>query len=328
MPNAYFYKMRLFEEVLVRRNGEQDTLQYNYFPKEELETRIKRIVTRRDDNSCIAVDDAPAWVVVEILSYNRIENFGIEAAPECGLTDADYIFGRIGKKKDITNYQKRNRMTMQAEDIAIDPDQDFEVHTYFYLFFDNAIIVYLGAQSAPGITKLNDMFSRHNVNETFKTEIVPVTAEDMIQILEHKDIVSSFEITVSIPSDQILTIDNLNLGETIYDAIRENVNTSITITFTAERRNQNLFRERNNIGQVIERLTSRINGRINKMRFKAKNHNERTHEYDIIEKRFTKNISFNYENDVEGRNRRIEIERTLIQLYVDNRTDIIRYCRD
>ena len=327
MPNVYFYKMRLFQVEQIHRPDEQDTVQHNYCPSEELAERIKRIIQARDQNNCIPIDDAPDWVVVEVLKYGRMEHFGDEAAPECLLPQADYVFGRIGKKKDITNVQMRNRNTNASSEIERGEGDDLEIHTYFYIFFDNAIVVYLGAQYAPGITRLNDMFSRFHLGQNLRTEVIPVTAEDMIHIIEHKDIVNSFELTVTLPSDEVLTIDRINLGEDVYDNLRDQVNTTLTVTFTAERRNSDVFREHRLIGQVIEHLNGLVNGRLDRFRFKAKNQGEKLQEYDIIEKKFTKNVLFRYRTE-EGGLRRQEIENELFGIYRTNRTDIMRYCRD
>lgn len=329
MATVYFYKCRLFEEHIITSKTSDDILRREYKTKEKLEELFKAIITNKgkvlheNNNKCVPIDDAPDWVLMEILNIGNTEN----TITECGLEDADYIFGRIGKKKDITNVQKRNRYTYEPEDIEKDPEQDIEVYTYFYIFFKTSVIVYLGAKSAPGIKKIDDMFKRYYKETNLRTETVPVTAEDMVEILVHKDIVNSFEIATTLPSDEVLNIDNLGLDESLFDKLRDEKNMKITVSIFADGRNKNIFKQNSLIKDTVSSLLNRTNGNKSKFRFKAKNNNEKIQEYDIIEKSFTKSITFQYRTD-EGENRRKEIEKKLYELYSENSADIVRYCRD
>lgn len=59
---------------------------------------FKNILKRRDANNCISIDEASDWVILEVIRFDKSANFDIENPIECKLEDADYIFGRIGKK--------------------------------------------------------------------------------------------------------------------------------------------------------------------------------------------------------------------------------------
>lgn len=335
MSTVYFYKLRLFEEQLIRANEEvsQDVCKRYYKSNVELEKLFKNliknngIILQQNGNICIPVEDAPNWIVVEILKFDKIQNFDSVNPVPCDIEHADYIFGRIGRKKDITNVQKRNRYTFEPEDIERDPDQDIEVHTYFYLFFETSVIVYLGSQAAPGIRKINDMFERYYKNTNLRTEVVPITVEDMLKIIAHKDIISSFEITTTLPSDEVLNIDNLGLNESIFDKLRNEKNIKITISISADGRNKNLFKQNSFVYDVAHSLLEGVLGEKRKLKFRAKNINEYMQEYDVIEKMFTKSVQFTYRAD-EGERRRKEIEEKLFKLYFENRNDIIKFCRD
>ncbi|AEE95303.1 hypothetical protein [Mahella australiensis] len=332
MSVVYFYKLRLFEEQLVKEETSQDKYTRNYKSNQEAEKLFKGIILNNSTmtlnrNKCIPIEDAPDWILTEILNFNKCKNFDNVNLTQCDIMDAEYIFGRIGKKKDITNVQKRNRYTFEPEDIEKDPDQDIEIYTYFYLFFDTSIIVYLGAQAAPSIKKIEDMVKRYYNSINLRAEVVPVTAEDMIEILVHKDIVNSFEVTTTLPSDEILNVDAIGLSESLFDKLRDEKNMKITVSISADGRNKNLFKNKNYIRDIVNCLIGGRVGKTRRLKFKAKNSNEHIQEYDIIDKMFTKSVQFTYKAD-EGEKRRKEIEETLFRLYYENRDDIIRYCRD
>lgn len=322
MANVYFYKIRVHEEKY-DSSGKQDLVK-KYKSQEEFVKMFKDILEKRDANNCISINDAPEWVVLEVLNYDKSVNFQVESPVKCELKDSDYVFARIGRKKDITNVQIRDRITHKPEQIKKGEQQDLEIYTYFYLFFDTSIIVYLGAQAAPGISKIADMVNRYYKCSNLSAQIIPVTADDMIEILKNKDIVNSIEIISTLPSDEVINIDNLGLNEDTFDDMRDIKNMKITVSIAAKHRNENLFKNKNLIRSVTDKILGK---KPSKLRFKAKNSGEHTQTYDIIEKLFTRSVHFKYTAN-EGLNRQKEIETTLFRLYNENRNDILKYSRE
>ncbi len=325
MANIYFYKTRMYEEVDGNNKNNQGLTQKKYKSQEDFVKEFKNILSMRDKNNCLDIDKSPDWVILESIRIDKSINFNLKFPRKCKLEDANYIFGRIGKKKDITNVQLRDRVTHKSTQIQKNSDQDLEIYTYFYLFFDTSIIVYLGAQSAPGIYKIGDMFDNYHKNTNLKMEISPVTADNMLEILKHKDIVNSMEITSTLPSDAVIDIDSLvGLSEDDFDNMRDSKNVKMTVSITAGHRNKNLFSKKELIKKVANKI---LNKNPSKLSFKAKNNDEHIQSYDVIEKMFTRSVQFKY-NTSEGEERKKEIEETLLKLYNENRSDIIKYCRD
>lgn len=315
MANIYFYKIRMYEEI--KKNNK-------YKSKEDFVKAFKNILATRDKNNCLNINKAPDWVILESLKIDKAINLNLKFPQKCKLDDADYIFGRIGRKKDITNVQLRNRITNESNEIKRNSNEDLEIYTYFYLFFDTSIIVYLGAQSAPGIHKIEEMFNNYYTLNNLKVEINPVTADNMIEILKHKDIVNTMEIISTLPSDEVINIDSLGLSEDDFDNMRDSKNVKITISITAGHRNKNLFNNNELISTIANKI---LRKNPSKLRFKAKNNDEHTQPYDVIEKLFTRSAQFKYRSN-EGEERKKEIEETLFRIYKESKEDIVRYCRD
>ena len=252
MPNLHFYKAIYKEDNKVLTTDELKESLWHVL------NNNKTIKLSGEEEEGIMLD------ILQIATYDK-------PTIDIDIERSDFIFGCLGKEKDITNIQKRNKKDYTYKDIERTESEYVEIFTYFYLFFDNNIIIYLKTSSAPKIEELEGIFQ----NEDNKNlEIIPIVTNDLIKVLKKKDIIGTTKIKIPVPKDQLLNIVGFNLSERDFDELRNENEVSLEIEIKAKR-DRSIF---NN--NIIDTLVHSFE-KITKAKIKAKNSNEKIQEYDI-----------------------------------------------
>lgn len=292
----------------------------------ELEKDIKHILITNMNNNCILLDDIPEWSLIEIIEFGN----NISSPIKCeNIDNCDYIFGRIGRKKDINNIQKRNTKNLDSNYIERNDDEDIEVFTYFYLFFereDNKLaIAYLTSLSAPNIRNLSKLISRYHTDKNRVLEISPIITKGVTEVLKKKDVINAFSYKIAVPSDKILGLDGIGLPEKVYTELENVKSTEIVVTVTAER-NKNLLKDKNIIDTLRDYIYETHNSKVKSCIAKAKNNGQRLLPYHFLDNEFIEKVSFKY-NTFEGEKRVNEVKQVLLKKYVDHRKELIEYMK-
>lgn len=297
------------------------------------ESEIKAIISENiSEKNCILLEDNPEWRLMEILGLgkfvkgNKLENYSQEK-----LEDCDFIFGRLGRKKDISGVQLRDRETYLAQNIEKGQQDDVEIYTYFYIFFEKknadrvVTIAYLSSQSAPGIRTLSNLVTRYGDKDHKRLNITPILTQDILQVLKKKDTINSFSYKVSVPADTILK-NELNLSEEEFDKFRNLTSADLVITIGAGR-NKDLFEDREILHALVEKIPINKKKQHKELSFRAKNDGELLDDYKYIDNKVVRRIDFDFQSSDTPEARQKEIKDKLFEAYKLNRSSLLSFVR-
>ena len=326
MAMIHFYRMDyLTKTSSVNANGQLDC-DRKYHLMTEFEKDFKDIVEANIDSDCLLIEEAPDWCLLEIIECGK----NINAPVKCdNIRDADYVFARIGRKKDINELQRRNRTNFQSQNIDKSDDEDIEVFTYFYMIFERTeekvSIVYLTSMSAPGIRHLDKLMTKYAIDNKKSTFISPIITKNVANVLKKKDIVNAFSYKIAVPTDKIIGLDGIGLSEDAYDNLKNVKTTEVVITITAER-NQNLFKDKGEIAKLTDKIYKTHGSKVKDCLAKAKNNNGALIPYHFLDNEFIEKTTFKYTSE-DGDLRVEEIKHKLLEKYLLHRTDLLDYMK-
>lgn len=247
---------------------------------------------------------------------------------ECPIDEKiKYVFGKIGNERNIINYQRRNKTTLQPKDLEKDMDEIFESFTYFYLFFEKidkkevATIAFLNFQSAPGIRRLN-LITRLMGNPDYVMNIDPIVSLDCIALIMNKKIVNTMTYSVSLPPDDKLASEIFGLSEEEFDKLRNIKSLELSIELKGAR-SKDVFKEKKIIRKLYNNLTkftNKRNGYSSSISSKAKDENERMLEYSFLDNKFISKATVNFENESAWQK---EVAKIMHDKYIEMRTVLL-----
>ncbi|EPY6430584.1 hypothetical protein ACWO41_001332 [Clostridium sporogenes] len=327
MATIHFYQANYFEETsLTMDKRKQPKFKRENISYDEFERDIKKIIKDNINNNCVLLEGKPKWSLIEILELGN----NIHDPVKCSdIRTCDYIFGRIGRKKDINDIHKRNTDNLEGKDIEKDDNEDIEVFTYFYLFFekqDNKIaLAYLTSIYAPDIRELSKIISKYRKDGKKFMEITPVITKNVTNVLKNKDVINAFSYKISVPTDKILGLDGIGVPEKVYNELYNVKSTEIIVTVTAER-NKNLLRDKSCVEKLKDHVYKTHQSRVRDCLIKAKNNKERLIPYHFLDNEFIEKATFKYTSD-DGEKRIKEIKDKLLGKYLIHRGEILKYMK-
>lgn len=326
MAIIHFYQANYIRKKTKILNG-KNLVERTELSYEELKNDIKSIIKTNLINNTIILDDAPDWVVMEILEMGK--NINVKAN-NANIDECSYIFARLGRKKDINNIQKRNRKDYSTKKIEIDIDEDMEVYTYLYIFFEESVkkisIAYLTSKSAPHISKISNLIYKYGNNKSNVIEVNPILTEESTKILQGKQIINAIQYKIAVPTQKIIGLDGIGLPEDVYEELVNVKSTDIVITITAER-NQNLLKDKTKIETLKDHIYKTHKSNVKDCLAKAKD-STRSHAlpYHFLENEFISKVNFKYSTkNIEERYN--EIRDKLHTEYINNRNDLLSYMK-
>lgn len=294
---------------------------------EELKTDIKAILKTNLKNNTIILDDAPDWVMMEILEMGK--NINVRRN-DANIDECSYIFARLGRKKDINNIQKRNMKDYSAKKIEISKDENMEIYTYFYILFEESVkkvsIAYLTSKSAPHISKISNLIYKYHNDKSNVIEVNPILTEESTKILQNKKIINAIQYKVAVPTEQIVGLEGIGLPQEVYEELENVKSTDIIITITAER-NQNLLKDKTKIENLKDYIYKTHKSNVKECLAKAKdNAKSQILPYHFLENEFISKVNFKYNtNNIDERYN--EIRGKLHTEYINNRNDLLNYMK-
>lgn len=199
------------------------------------------------------------------------------------------VFGRIGKEEDLKYLHLRSGIDYKSQDIDVPDDSYAEKFTYFYYDINMGILSYLSIQGAPNFRKF-DRFLNEICNDTCNINLIPVSNKNVMDYLKGKDIIPGFSLKTTVPADSFLGLENLGLPDYAFRDLENAESITINIDVKSKKR-KNISKksgEENPVFQLISKICNSNSDLTAKI--KARNNNERTQIYDVIEEVFTYSI--------------------------------------
>lgn len=231
------------------------------------------------------------------------------------------------------NLQRRNKDTLQANDIEKDIDEYFESFTYFYMFFENingkkiVTIAFLKSQGAPNIRKLNLLTNLTN-DPANTIEIEPIISKDGLSILLGKDIINSIEYEIALPCDDIIYDEYFGLDEDEFDDFQNVKNIKLNFVIKGKK-GKNILKDKNTIIKIRDKVADMFkNKKINSYDYtadltfsaKAKDEEETLLTYDFMDNKFISKAKFRFELVSSWEN---EVKVIMHKKYMEKRKELI-----
>lgn len=301
--NIYFHKLDVYKRHFIKSKKQADTQLKKYFDSKGINALLDDIITTKLSNNCIEIKDEISTKTLEILRY-----------------DKDYIFARIGKYQDLLSVHLRDRRTYKPEQISRTADQELEIFTYFLLDRTNFVISFLKEQSAPSIRTLQYLIDNNFGKKEIFGEISGVIVEDAIPLLKAKHILGTISYNVTVPTEKILSIDDIGLSEEEFVFLKNQKHAEISVKLVADR-NKSAFEN----GRGLENVINKILAITKKVKVKAKDEEGYMQSYDVVESLLTKREKFEFDRDADQI--KDEIYAKLKSTYESNKHEIEDYVK-
>lgn len=302
--NVYFHRMLIYKQkVITDKQKKSHQTQKEYKDIKMLDQKIQYIIDNKLNNNSIRIDPS---------GKDTIEFLNVTG---------EFIYARIGRTKDILSVQLRNNKTLEPSPVDKSAEQDLEIFTYLLIDRKEYIISFLKEQSAPSIQSIAGIINNNfGESEDLFAEISSVTIDDAIPILASKEIIGTINYKLSIPSDEKISIDRLGLSEKQFEMLSNQKSVDIEVKLVASR-NKDALTDKSKVKQFFEKILKLTD----KVSVKAKDSDEYTQTYNIIDSAFTKRTKFNFDrgsNNIEK-----EIEKELLNVFRTNKEDILQYIK-
>lgn len=307
--NVYFHQLHLYRREFSSDKQSNQKMTKVYQDISILNEKMQYVIDYElNEHDCIQIteEDDGKSEVLEIINQ-----------------DDKYIFARLGRMRDIHQFQLRNTKTFKPDPIDKDDDQEIEVFTYLLLDRKNFIISYLKEQSAPSIQRLGHLLTQVFRDEGFFGEISSITIEDALPLISKKDQIGTINYKVSIPPEgsPYFNQEYTGLSEREYEALSNQKSIDFEIKLVVNRSKDSFENNRDRLSNVIRKITSFAQW----VKVKAKNEDEYMQEYKIVDSPFTKRQKFDFDSGAESISE--EIFKQLKNVYHVNQSDIEKFCR-
>ncbi|MFJ7993604.1 hypothetical protein ACIQY5_15685 [Peribacillus frigoritolerans] len=301
--NVYFHKLNVFKRHLSKGTkisaGKMTKL---YQRNVVINQLFDDILTNKLKNNSYVIKSDDAQYTFEIIN-----------------SDDRYIFGKIGRYKDMISFQLRDRETLESSKISKTNTQDLEVFTYLLIDRSNYLISYLKEQSAPSISVLSSLIDNvYGSTQSLFGEVSSIMIEDAIPILKKKDTIGAISYKVAVPSTEKINIDALGLSEKDFEMLQNQKSVQFEVKLVAER-NKSAIEDPNKLEQFLKKIMKKTE----KIKVSAKDTNEYMQTYNIVGSIITKREKFEFDKD--STNIESEIEKKLKKTYENNKEEIQEY---
>ena len=304
-----FYRLSLEKDVFVR---ERNAVQEQTLSNTEMEEQFNFIYREKmsdisNGRKAMEVETYNSKYVVEVVSF------------------ADHrAFLKIGQQNSANTVALRDRNTLETEDVPMRDSQLLELYTFCLIDFKTGIISYLGFNGAPRISAIRNMFYNSLYKERkIRAVFAAILTDDIIEQLVRKSIISKISVTVAVPSDEVLS-SSMGLDAASFDALR-NVKTRTATYNITGKRNKNIFESSSKLAELIADLRSKFGDNIQALSARAKDHDEKSQNYDLLQYNFTKTVSLgDVDSSILGVDDFREALTTTYETYKD---ELLRYSR-
>lgn len=269
-----FYLLSLEKHVY---NKERNTTIIRNFNAEETEKAFQEVYgnmkTLSNKHKAIDVTTSNNTYVVEVIEYVNHK-----------------CFIRIGQQNFANTAALRDKETLESEEVPMKDSQLLELYTFCFIDFKTGIISYIGINGAPKVSAVKYLLNDYLNKENIYAKLAVILTNDILKSLLRKNIVSQMTVTVAVPCDNILS-DVISSKE-VFDELR-NIKTSTVTYKLVGKRNSHIFNNSNNLSSIITELKSKFGDKLCALTVNAKDKNEYSQTYDLLEYNFTKTVVLN-----------------------------------
>jgi len=199
-----------------------------------------------------------------IFTY-EYEDSGVDIRVDQIHQNKNLCFYRIGKEMNTAFAVKRDKSTLLAENLldASESKSKIPDHTTFFLVdFGKNILSFVNSQAAPSASSLSSI-ARNIFNDLF-IEILPIVNPQRINALYKRGaVLSEIEISIPIPSPEILA--SLNLPHGTIEALGESSATRAKLSIKADP-----YKPVTKVPELIEKMLKALENSVLKNKTKAR----------------------------------------------------------
>lgn len=267
-----FYRLGLVQQIVVDKN----TIRENHLQNNEIEEKFNLIYEEKafalnGGGRAVTVSTNSNDYVVEILDYANHR-----------------AFVKIGQQNPSNTVALRDMTTLETEAVPMKASQSLELYTFCLIDFETGIVSYIGINGAPKISAIRNLFNEYLKEENVYASLAAIMTNDILQTLVSKKIISKLSLTVAVPEDHILR--DIGVDENTFDSL-QHIKTSTATYNVVARRNRNVFRNSTTLGEWIASVKEKFGDNIKKMSANAKDYNEQSQTYDLMQYNFTKTVT-------------------------------------
>lgn len=311
---ARTYKnIRFFQLQMYRLANKQNSAdEQEYLSTDQRREILKKLIeTRLNENNAMRVEkrsdykDADDYAILEILFH-----------------DSDYVFGRIGKEKDMASYHFRDKKTLSPHPIIQHPDRYLEAFSYFLIDCSNFSVSYLQEAAAPSIVFLGQAISKVNSGkEMVWGQISALIAEDALPYIAGKDIIGTISFAMTLPLGSAREITGLSEKE--YELLLNQGSMEVQVKFKADKRNTSVFGGQTKAFDFLKKLSI---GK-DKVKVSAKDIEDPVkQDFTLTNNPLAKRADFTFSHDPMSNDElQEEIKNRLIATYTSNKEDVAKY---
>ncbi|WP_444659097.1 hypothetical protein ACRQV7_00825 [Caproiciproducens sp. R2] len=301
-----FYYLSLEKQTFIK---ERNTTQIMPLSNEEIEEYFKKIYDKKmleleNGNKAVDVDTTYSNYVIEIIEYT------------------DHLaFAKIGQQNYANTVALRDKNTLETEDVPMSATQLLELYTFCLIDFETGIVSYIGINGAPRISAVRGLFDKFLHEENVYAKLAAIMTNDILQTLVQKNIISKLSLTVAVPNDEVLS-DTIGLSSNDFDALR-NVKTRTATYKLVATRNKNIFQSSGKLAELIATIKNKFGNNLRGLTVNAKNLNESSQTYDLLQYNFTKTVTLGGEDHsvlLED-----DFKAALRNTYISNKDELLKY---
>lgn len=302
-----FYRLSLEKHVLLPTN----VTQIQTLSNEEIEEKFNEIYTNNfislpNGTKAVKIDTGNSEYVVEVIDY-----------------DNKRVFIKIGQENDSNTVALRNYITLETEDVPMSAEQLLELYTFCLIDFETCIVSYIGINGAPKLSAIKCLFNTFFLEtEKIHSDMASIVTDNVIEILAKKHRISKMSLTVAIPTDKVLS--DIGTDENTFYELGEFKTKTATYNLVAKR-NKNIFESNSKLADVVEKLKEKFGDKIVDLTVNAKDLDENSQTYDLMQYNFTKTVLLNTEST---KNLKIEdFKEALNSTYNTNKDELLLYSK-
>lgn len=303
-----FYRLILEKYTLL---SDSNVTQVKPLSNKEIEKKFKQIYEEQlillpNGAKAVKIDTAKSDYVIEVIEYKNKK-----------------AFIKIGQENEARTVAIRNSVTLESKDVPMTSDQLLELFTFCLIDFETGIISYIGINGAPKLSAIKGLFNNFLAEtEHIFSDLAAILTSDVLNLLARKHTISKMSLTVAIPSDQVL--NDIGVDEDTFHEIGEFKTKTATYNLVAKR-NKNIFESNNNLIDLVEKLKQKFGDNIVDLTVNAKDLDENSETYDVMQYNFTKTVILNENNKNLTTN---DFKDALISTYNNNKDELILYSRN
>ena len=191
----------------------------------------------------------------------QIKNTERKAA-KLDAQDNSYVI-ELMKQKDHVGYLKlgiqnpassvalRDKTTLEADDLSVDPLQELEIDTFGIIDFRTQIVSYVSMNGSPRVSVIKDWLNRICVPKGYFVTLATIYSPDVLRALSRKKRITKLELDVALPADQEL--ENLGVSSRTFDNVGGRLTRTLSFVVKADR-GKSLFEEPGKIKTAIDNI--------------------------------------------------------------------------